>query len=234
MRKKILLLAVMMGAIAAAPAHGAILFEEDFNATPWGELPAGWVSVVAQGTGSFWGAAFNVLVNHNPGNGSETWVATPLVMGVRQPLVIEFDYLAQGPTGALVLEASWNGGAFVDFRNLGVFTQNGYDGELTAATGNPLLDGVSYRKVWGGSDGARWKTVRGVIENAPAATSIQLRWRFGRNETPTAQSTMGIDSVRISTLELEGVPGPVATPEPASAALTLGALVLLAGWKRRG
>jgi hypothetical protein len=164
-------------------------------------LPAAW-TVSWSGAGAAWSttsatsdSAPNSAFAPDPGSVSDNSLLSPVftLNTASAQLTFRHYYISESGYDGGALEISINGGLFTDILAAGGgFLANGYTQTISTAFGNPLAG----RQAWSGDSGA-FVTTTVSLPAAAAGQPIQLRWRFGSDDS-VGSSGWYVDSIAIS------------------------------------
>ena len=202
---------------------------ENFDSVTAPALPAGWTSVSLTGaqtavtTTTSPHSAPNAAIIPAPNSVSQTaLVSKAYTFSTALPtyeLMVRFQHRrgVESNFDGVVLEVSYNGGAFVDVTSpaiAGSFSTGAYNGTISSGFGNPLAG----RSAWTGTN-ATYESVSLTIPAVPDNTTIQFRFLVG---TDTVVSGPG---QRIDTFSLEPNVNAVSFISPVQSEISPGATV---------
>jgi hypothetical protein len=173
---------------------------ENFDDVIAPSLPAGWSSEIL-GVGSSWAGSTdqsdtppNSAFAENTDEVADNRLISPSISinTVNAQLTFRHSFNTEDGFDGGVLEISSNGGQFLDILAAGgTVVTNGYNDTLSAYYDNPLAE----RPAWTGDSGGFITTIINLPPGAPGR-SIQLRWRFGSDDT------YGVTGWYVDTIEL--------------------------------
>jgi hypothetical protein len=181
-----------LGSVSSTFPLGTALtaFSENFDGVTAPALPAGW-TVSWTGVGAAWvttsalsDSAPNSAFAPEPSDISDNSLISPSfpITTASAQLSFRHNYSTEDTYDGGVLEISIGGGGFTDIIAAGgAFVANGYTKAIDSNYGNPLAG----RQAWSGSSGGFITTVV-TLPAAAAGQMIQLRWRYGSDNSVSA------------------------------------------------
>jgi hypothetical protein len=180
------------------------------KATAEGALAAWTTSAVE------WDTPPNDIFAADPGFVTDNQLTTPAIP-INSPdarLTFRHSYDTEAGYDGGVLEIFINGGGFTDILSTGdAFITNGYNGTISAYYQNPLAG----RAAWTGNSGGFVTTIV-ALPAGLAGQSIQLRWRFGSDNSSGANGWY-VDTISLTEVGYHCCPSPspllILEPRPA-------------------
>jgi hypothetical protein len=179
---------------------------ENFDGVSAPALPPGWTAASVSDGPNF---VSSTLDPNSPPNsmyalepstvGGGTDLTSPSIAITASAATLSFRHKYNTEPGwdGGVVEISVGGGAFQDIVSAGgIFTENGYNGQLGVSNNSPL----GGRNAWSGNSGG-YVTTRIMLPQAAAGQNVQLRWRFGSDDNtvaPGANPGWFIDDVAVA------------------------------------
>jgi hypothetical protein len=177
-------------ALTLGTPNPTVTFSENFDALTAPALPAGWSSLI-YGAGAAWATstaqsdtAPNAVFAADSAAVTDNQLVTPpiAITSPKAQLVFRHSYDTEAGYDGGVLEISINGGGFTDVLSTGAaFITNGYNATISPYYQNPLAG----RAAWSGNSGGFVTTIVSLPAGL-AGQSIQLRWRFGSDNSTGA------------------------------------------------
>jgi hypothetical protein len=188
-------------ALALGVPNPTVTFSEHFDGVAMPALPAGWSSLVYS-AGTAWATSTaqpdtppNAVFAGDPGVVTDNQLVTPAIPITSSDAQLTFRHSYDTESGydGGVLEISSNSGLFTDVLSAGArFVTNGYNGTLSTYYQNPLAG----RPAWTGSSGGFITTIA-TLPAGLAGQSIQLRWRFG-SDNSTGATGWYVDTISLT------------------------------------
>ena len=188
-------------ALALGLPNPTVTLSENFDGVAAPALPASWSSLV-YGADTAWATSAaqpdtppNAVFAGDPGVVTDNQLVTPAIPISSQEAQLSFRHLYDTEAGydGGVLEISSNSGPFTDILSAGArFVTNGYNGKLSTYYQNPLAG----RRAWTGSSGGFITTIF-TLPAGLAGRSIQLRWRFG-SDNSTGATGWYVDTISLT------------------------------------
>ena len=180
---------------------GTLILDEGFDGVTAPALPTGWVSTLAQGSGSLWTttptdaySTPNSAFAPCPGGVSDNLLDSPAILigSANAQLAFWHKYDFEPGLDGGVLEISVDSGTFTDIEVAGgTFVTGDYTGTISSAS-NPLTG----RSAWTFDETSFFETVIDLPASLEGHTVV-FRWRLGTNVNPGDYPGWWIDSVRI-------------------------------------
>jgi len=211
----------MRPALLTLPLSAGTIVDQTFD-LPNGNLPPDWFSFLDLGSGTPWTVQPGNDTARTEINANTTsYLYSPTFTVANFPVTLTVNLGVQSLTSTgLVLEYSLNNGDYTDVSSIAQFLAFPYNGFLTTADANPLLNGASSRPAWTGGSGI--STL--VFDPQPLATPATLKFRFIFG-SGSRGGIAGLSRFTLEAADPELPPAPV--PEPSTFLLTAAALAAL-------